>query len=299
MSTAAAAAQQPSLAQRVQWWKGVPYWLTLPTVAYLLVFFAWPMVQSFSLAFRVDGSWSLANFHGMVHDAQFWPAIRFTLLLVVVIVPLQFVIALGMALLANAKLRGRSIFLYIFLLPLAISDLAAGIVWSSIFTQQGYLNTVLQGIGIIHVPFIWIDPRHQSLMLLTVVAAELWRSTSLVMIVLFAGLQGIPRDYQEAAEVFGAGFLRRLRHVILPMLKPAIQAALVLRIVLAFEAFATVIAITGAGSTVLAEQAWKWQTNYNDHGIAAAYASLLLVLSVVAAAVVFGALRTPRERLAK
>ena len=57
------------------------------------------------------------------------------------IVPLQFVLALGMALIVNAKLRGRGLFLYIFLLPLAISDLAAGIVWSAIFTERGYLNT--------------------------------------------------------------------------------------------------------------------------------------------------------------
>jgi multiple sugar transport system permease protein len=204
-----------------------------------------------------------------------------------------------MALLANAALRGRGILLYIFLLPLAVSDLAAGIAWSGIFTQQGYLNTVLEGVGLLDVPFIWIDPRHESLMLLTVVAAELWRSTALIMIILFAGLQAIPRDYSEAAEVFGASGWQRLRHVILPMLKPSIQAALVLRTVLAFETFSTVIAITGSGTTVLANQAWRWQTSYREPGIAAAYASLLLVLSMVIAGLVFRALRTPRERMAR
>jgi multiple sugar transport system permease protein len=268
-------------------------------VGYLVLFFAWPMVQAFELAFRANGAWTFQNFSGMFSDAQFGQALRFTVLLVVVIVPLQFILALGMALLVNAKLRGNSIFLYIFLLPLAISDLAAGIVWTSIFTQQGYLNTVLQGVGIIHLPFIWIDPRHEALMLFVVVVAEIWRSTALIMIILFAGLQGISRDYAEAAEVFGAGPLRRLRHVTLPMLKPAIQAALVLRVVLAFEAFSTVVALTGAGSTVLAEQAWRWQIKYTDPGIAAAYASLLLVLTLVSAGIAFGALRTPRERMAR
>jgi multiple sugar transport system permease protein len=209
------------------------------------------------------------------------------------------VLALGMALLINANLKGRGIFLYIFLLPLAVSDLAAGIVWSGIFNQQGYLNTALEGIGLIKVPVIWIDPRHEYLQLLTVVAAEMWRSTALIMIILFSGLQGIPKEFSEAADVFGANPWQRLRHVILPMLKPALQAALVLRIVLAFEAFSTVIAITGAGSTVLAEQAWRWQVQYTDPGIAAAYSSLLLALSVVAAGVAFWLLRTPRERLAR
>jgi multiple sugar transport system permease protein len=278
---------------------GLPYWLTAPAIAYLLFFMAWPMVQSFDLAFRANGTWTLANFQGMLSDQQFWPAVRFTLLLIVVIVPVQFVIALGMALLIDAGLRGRSVFLFIFLLPLAVSDLAAGIAWSSIFTQQGYLNTVLQDLGLIRVPFFWIDPRHVSLLLLGVVAAELWRSTALITLVLVTGLQGIARDYAEAAEVFGAGFVQRLRHVILPMLKPAIQAALVLRIVFAFEAFATVIAITGAATTVLAEQAWRWQTEYMQPGVAAAYASLILVLSLVCAGLTFHLLRTPREQLVR
>jgi multiple sugar transport system permease protein len=180
-----------------------------------------------------------------------------------------------------------------------VSDLAAGIVWSSIFTQQGYLNTVLQDLRVIRVPFFWIDPRHVTLLLLAVVAAELWRSTALITLILVTGLQGIARDYAEAAEVFGAGFFQRLRYVTLPMLRPAIQAALVLRIVFAFEAFATVIAVTGAATTVLAEQAWRWQTNYLQPGVAAAYASLILVLSLVCAGLAFRVLRTPREQLAR
>lgn len=282
------------------WWKGWPYWLILPTIVYLVLFLAWPTVQAFGLAFRANGHWTLANVNGMLDDQQFGQALEFTLLLVAVIVPLQLVLALAMALLANAKLRGRSIFLFIFLLPLAVSDLAAGIVWSAIFQQQGYLNTILQGLGLIHVPFLWIDPTHPfTLLLMTVVCAELWRSTALITIVLFAGLQNVSKDYYEAAEVFGAGWWQRLWHVTLPMLKPAIQAALVLRIVLAFEAFATVIAITGAGAHVLAEQSWTWYSTYAKPGIAAAYAALILVLSFVLAIVVFVALRTPRERLAR
>jgi multiple sugar transport system permease protein len=277
----------------------LPYWLTVPAIAYLLFFLAWPMVESFGLAFRANGAWTLANFQAMLNDQQFWPAVRFTLLLIAVIVPVQFVVAVGMALLIDAGLRGRSVFLFIFLLPLAVSDLAAGIVWSSIFTQQGYLNTVLQDLHVIRVPFFWIDPRHETLLLLAVIAAELWRSTALITLILVAGLQGIARDYAEAAEVFGADFVQRLRHVILPMLKPAIQAALVLRIVFALEAFATVIAVTGAATTVLAEQAWRWQTQYMEQGVAAAYAALILVLTLVSAGVAFRLLRTPREQLAR
>jgi multiple sugar transport system permease protein len=289
--------QPATLGRRLRRWEGLPYWLILPTLAYLGVFFAWPMVQAFQLAFHVDGVWTFAPFRTMIHDTAFGEAFRFTLLLIAVIVPVQFVLALGMALLVNAKLHGRGLLLYIFLLPLAISDLAAGIVWSSMFTENGYLNTVLEKAGLIDQPFIWIDPRHRGLLLLTVVTAEVWRSTALIMVILVAGLQGIPRDYGEAAEVFGAGFFRRIWHVTLPMLKPAIQVALLLRIILAFEVFSTVIAITGQGTTVLAAEAWRWQTSYEDENVAAAYASLILVLSVISAGLVLRLLRTPREQL--
>jgi multiple sugar transport system permease protein len=294
-----AVAQQATLAKRLRRWEGLPYWLILPSLAYLALFFAWPMVKSFQLAFQEDGDWTLAAFRTMLDDVAFGEAFRFTLLLIVVIVPLQFVLALLMALLVNAKLRGRGIFLYIFLLPLAISDLAAGIVWSSMFTELGYLNTVLEKVGLIDVPYIWINPSRESLLLLTVVVAEIWRSTALIMIILVAGLQGIPRDYAEAAEVFGASFFQRVRHVILPMLKPSIQVALLLRLILAFEVFSTVIAITGRGATVLAAEAWRWQDSYEDANVAAAYASLILVLSLVSAALVLVLLRTPRERMAR
>lgn len=283
--------------RRLRRWEGLPYWLILPTVGYVLLFFGWPMIQAFGLAFHQDGVWTLAPFRTMLDDVAFGQAFRFTLLLIVVIVPVQFVLALAMALLVNAKLEGSGIFLYIFLLPLAISDLAAGIVWSSIFTERGYLNTVLEKVWVLDQPFIWIDPRHESLLLLTVVVAEVWRSTAIIMIILVAGLQGIPRDYSEAAEVFGASFLQRVRHVILPMLKPSIQVALLLRIILAFEVFSTVIAITGQGTTVLAAEAWRWQTINMDDNVAAAYASLILVLSIASAVLVLRLLRTPRERL--
>jgi multiple sugar transport system permease protein len=289
-------AERPTLAQRVRRWEGLPYWLVLPTLGFLALFFAWPMVQSFELAFREEGRWTLDHVRTMRNDLRFEEALGFTLLLIAVIIPAQFVLALAMALIVNAKLRLRGLFLYIFLLPLAISDLAAGIVWSAIFTETGYLNTVLTRLGVIDVPYIWLNPLHKNQLLLAIVVAEIWRSTALIMIILVAGLQAIPRDYGEAAEVFGAGFFQRVRHVTLPMLKPSLQVALLLRIILAFEVFATVIAITGASTTVLAAEAWRWQETNQNANVAAAYASLILVLSLVSAAIVIRLLRTPKEQ---
>ena len=286
-----------SVGRRLRRWEGLPYALILPTVAYLGLFFAWPMVQAFGLAFQIDGEWTFAPFRTMWNDANFESALRFTLLLVVVIVPLQFVLALAMALIVNSKIHGRGLFLAIFILPLAISDLAAGLVWLAILTERGYLNTALEKLGLIDQEYIWLDPTKPNHLLIAVVVAELWRSTAFVMVIFLAGLQSIPPEYTEAAEVFGAGLLQRIRTVILPMLKPSIQVALILRIIFAFEAFAVVLAITGRAKTTLATEAWRWQADYFDSHVAAAYSALILVLSLLSAGVVIWIFRTPREQM--
>jgi multiple sugar transport system permease protein len=293
----ATVAQPVPIGRRLRRWEGLPYVLILPTVAYLGLFFAWPMVQAFELAFRIDGDWTLAPFRTMYNDTNFNQALTFTLLLVGVIVPIQFVLALVMALIANSKLHGRGLFLAIFILPLAISDLAAGLVWQAILTERGYLNTLLTKVGIIDQDYIWLDPTKPNNLLIAVVVAELWRSTAFVMVIFLAGLQGIPHEYTEAAEVFGAGFFQRVRRVILPMLKPAIQVALLFRIIFAFEAFAVIIAITGRAKTTLATEAWRWQAEYFDSHVAAAYSALILVLSLVSAGLVVFLLRTPRAQM--
>ena len=164
------------------------------------------MVQAFQLAFRDGGAWTIEPFRMMVNDANFSDAFKFTMLLVVVIVPLQFVLALAMALLINSKLHGRGVFLAIFIMPLAISDLAAGLVWQSILTERGYLNTFLEAIGVIDQPYIWLDPTKPNQLLMAVVVAELWRSTAFVMVIFLAGPPGDPARVQRG----GRGLRRRL-----------------------------------------------------------------------------------------
>jgi multiple sugar transport system permease protein len=275
-----------------------PYALLAPSRIYLAVFFAMPMINAFGLAFQGDaGGYSLEPIRRMLGDERFTQALTTTLLLVVIIIPIQFVVAMGMALVVNARLKGTDLWLYVFALPLGVSELAAGIVWFSIFTEQGWLNSLLTQVGILDRPFIFLDYEHPALLILTIVVAEAWRATSIIMIILVAGLQGIPRDYLEAADVFGATAWQRVRHVILPLLKPSIRVALILRTILAFQAFATVIALAGNATTVLANEAYRWYWSIRDSRVAAAYASLILILSVVSTVLFLVLLPTEEERL--
>lgn len=205
---------------------------------------------------------------------------------------------MSMALVVNARLKGTDLWLHIFALPLGISELAAGIVWFSIFTEQGWLNSFLTQLGLLDRPFIFLNYQRPVLLILTIVVAEAWRATAIIMVILVAGLQGIPRDYLEAADVFGATPWQRVRHVILPLLRPSIRVALILRTILAFQVFATVIALAGSATNVLAGEAYRWYQNLRDARVAAAYATLILILSVVSTVLFLLLLPTEEDRSA-
>jgi multiple sugar transport system permease protein len=296
MASAPAAAAKGDTRRRLGW---APYALLAPSLVYLAVFFALPMVNAFGLAFQGDaGGYSLEPVRRMLGDGRFGDALRTTLLLVVIIVPIQFVVAMSMALVVNARLKGTDLWLYIFALPLGISELAAGIVWFSIFTEQGWLNSLLIRLDLIDRPFIFLNYQRPVLLILTIVVAEAWRATSIIMVILVAGLQGIPRDYLEAADVFGATPWQRVRHVILPLLRPSIRVALILRTILAFQVFATVIALAGSATNVLAGEAYRWYQNLRDARVAAAYATLILILSVASTVLFLLLLPTEEDRSA-
>jgi multiple sugar transport system permease protein len=275
-----------------------PYVLLLPSVVFLLVFFIAPVFQGLKFAFSNQaGHYGLATFHQMVTDPGFWPSVTNTLIMLALVLPVQFILAIAMSLLVNAKLRGSGCWLYIYMLPLGISDLTSGIIWYSIFTQQGWLNSILTDLGVIHQPVIWLGYQHQLLLIATIVIAEAWRSTSIVVIVLVGGLQAIPKDYGEAADVFYASPWQKFWHVTLPLMMPTLRTALILRTVLAFEVFATVIALAGSSLSVLATKANEAYTQFQEPHLAAAYGVLIMVLSVVATAIFLAALpvRTGQE----
>lgn len=226
---------------------------------------------------------TLENVQRMISDFRFGPALITTLLLIVLILPFQFILAIIMALVLQSQIRGNSLFLYIYAIPLGISDLTAGIVWFSIFTQRGFLNSVLVSTGVLQQPYIFLQAENTGWMITAIVLAEVWRATSIVMVIVVAGLQAVPRDYLEAGEVFGANVWQRLRHIVLPLLRPSLQVALILRTILAFQVFAVLVALTGGDVlTVLSNETYRWYdpARFNNPNVAAAYAGFILLISL-------------------
>ena len=253
--------------------------LIAPSLVFMTLLFAWPMLVGIGQAFSGGDGPTVEYLRRMVDDPYFWPAVRNTFLLIVVLIPLQFALALGMALLLRTRPRFQGLYFYIWVIPLAISDLAAGLVWLSIFTDRGYLNSVLDMVGV--GGYSWLSYENPTTMYLAVLVAELWRATSLVFVILVAGLQGIPRDYDEAAEVFGASYWKRLRYVILPQLRPSIQVAVILRTILALQTFAVAQALAGREFPLLVGETYHWYTALQNPNVAAAIALVVLAISMV------------------
>lgn len=232
----------------------------------------------------------------MVNDRFFWPALRTTLLIIVLVIPIQFVLSIIMALVIQANLRGTNFFLYIFSIALGISDLAVGILWYSIFTQLGFLNSILQGLGLIDAPITYLTADTRYWIIIAICLAEVWRATALVMVIVVAGLQAISHEVLEAAEVFGANLWQRVRYIILPLLRPSLQVALILRTILAFQVFAVVIVLGGGDIvTVLANETYRQYYELRNFNLAAAYASFILLLSMVSAVFYLKAVQTQEE----
>ncbi|HVD50567.1 MAG TPA: sugar ABC transporter permease [Candidatus Udaeobacter sp.] len=273
----------------------LPYTLLLPSIVFLAVLIVIPMAQALLLSFATDsGGFTLENFRRMLADVSFSDAWRNTFLLLLLIVPLQVALALAMALLVNSRFRGHRWFFLIYTIPLAVSDLAAGLLWLAAFTERGYLNSELQNAGVIGQPVLWLSFDNFAGLVTAIVIAESWRTTAMVLLVLIAGLELIPRDVLETAELFGASRFRRTVHVVLPLLRPSLQSALVIRTIFAFQTFAVVFALAGRNLPVLAGEAYSWYATNQDERLAAAYGVVILGLSI-AAIVVYLRLLGPRE----
>ena len=260
--------------------RGLPYLLLAPAGLFLALFFALPFVQVVWQALTENGQFTLDHFRTMAADWKFRPALINTFLLAVVVVPIQIAMALGMASLVTGIGRGRDLILYVWTIPLGISDLAAGLIWLAILEQNGFLNSFLYTFGLIDGPNNWLTYQHPWLLFVAVIVAEVWRATAIVLVILVAGMGLIPKEYYEAAEVFGAGPWKRFRRITLPLLRPSLQTALILRTILAFEVFAVVVALTGTNMPVLMSETYNWQFTLQDRNVAAAYALVILAISI-------------------
>ena len=272
----------------------LPYLLILPTVIFLSAFFLYPFVLVTGQAFGDGGGLSLASFREVTSYWKFPISLQNTMLLAAAVVPVQLALALLMATMVNRMKKGRDLVLYVWTIPLGISDLAAGIIWLAIFEQSGFLNSMMLGLGVIDRPTAFLSYQHPGMIFLAIALAEIWRATAIMLVILVAGIGLIPKEYYEAAEVFGASPWQRFLKVTLPLLRPSLQTALILRVVLAFEVFAVVAALGGTIFPVLMGEIYAYQFDLQNGGAAAALALIVLGISIVFTLIILRVLRVPK-----
>ncbi|MCP4543739.1 MAG: sugar ABC transporter permease [Chloroflexi bacterium] len=227
--------------------KAVPYILILPVAIYYAAFWIRPVITSVIGSFTdADGFFTLQNFVMVFNEENFVPALRNTAVIVIFSVTLEFLAALFLALLINRKFVGSNFFLFLAMIPMALPAAAAGAMWTTGLTAHGWVNSLLQYVGFLAEgkKIYWLAGSELSLLALLIVI-DAWQVIPSVMIILLAGLQNIAKETQEAGYVFGGGYLTVLRKITLPMLKPTIQTAVILRLISAIQIWLIVVFLLG------------------------------------------------------
>jgi multiple sugar transport system permease protein len=187
------------------------------------------------------------NYRALVNDAVFWRSLRVTLLYAAISVPMAMLVSIGVALLLNVKLRAQSIFRTLVFLPSLVPTVASAMLWKWMFNQRlGLINRVLSPLlGWLHKPAPpWLDQSNWVVPSLALMGV--W-SVGNTVIIYLAGLQDVPRELYEAAELDGAGPARRLWHVTIPMISPVIFFNLIMAIIGILQVFDTPFMMTKGG----------------------------------------------------
>ncbi len=265
-----------------------------PAILGLLLFFLGPMIVSFLLSFTEydilvgSANWiGLENYREMFADELFWKSLRVSAIYSVISVPLQLIFGLLLAVLLNQKMRGIYLFRAIFYLPTVVSGVGVAMLWRWMFNPEyGVINTLLGKIGV-QGPG-WLTSERWALPALII--TSLWGIGG-TMLIYLAGLQGIPQELHEAAEIDGAGAIARFRSITIPLISNVTFFNLVLGIIGALQTFTEAFVMTGGGpnnSTLfLAVYLYRSAFQYLKMGYASAVAWVMFAIVLVLTLLVF------------
>lgn len=262
-----------------------------PAIVYLVLVVAYPLVLAFLYAFsnatvssRSLQFTGLQTFVAVIHDPVFLTALRNTAVITVVSQALVVVLSTVLAFVLTADFRGKWVVRLLILVPWATPIALSAVAWlwmlDSIFTPFDWFAQVF---GVIppggHIVFLG----HAGLAMGSVIALQTWRILPLATVILMAGMSSIPQDVEDAAEVDGAGFWRKLFGVTIPLLTPVIMVALLFGIVFTFTDMAVVFILTGGGpgnaTQVLAS--WAFYKGIDGGNLSAGAADALFMFPVL------------------
>lgn len=282
---------EKSTRERVLLWvdERLKWLMTLPAVFLLFALTFYPLLRAIQMStqqYLPGGETTyvgIENYINLLNNDAFLQSLVVTGKFIGLAVGLEFVLGFGIALVLNKKIKMRGLWQTLILIPMILSPTVIGLIWRLMYTPDGLLDYMAA-------PFIgrnvgWIsDP---DVALYAVVATDVWQWTPLVVLVIFAGLQSVPSDIQEAAIMDGAPRWRRFVDIVFPYLKSLIVLVLIIRVVDALRVFAKVYILTRGGpsnaTNVISMEMYRTAFRFSNFGQASAMAISLLVVVMILA----------------
>lgn len=269
-----------------------PYLYLSPALIFLCLLMLIPMISVIGYSFqesailRPDTSFvGLKNYKAVFNDAIFWQSLWHTLYFTMMSVIFHMTIGLAFALMLNSQRINptlRSILRVLYILPWLFTAVIIAVIWRLILDPNGVVNSLLMALNIIDTKIEWFSSPRTALHAVTV--ANIWAGYPLFMVSLLAGLQGIPKDLYEAADIDGANGLQKLIYITIPQLMPIIVSIALLDFIWTMQVFPLIWMTTGGGpiyaTEVLSTYTYKLAFAKYDMSQAAASAVIVLIISL-------------------
>lgn len=230
----------------------LPYLLLIPPLLFLLATLVYPLLFSIHMGTTnyKTGEWnSFHNFIRAAKDPLLRESVKQMAIYAAVVVSAEFFLGLALALLISRFVKNallKALFYFLFLVPLIIPPVAAGVIFRLMYTPgYGVVNYLLQSLGVIQGEILWLSQPVTAMF--AVISIDVWQWTPFVFFVFFAGLQAVPQDVVEAANVDGASAWQVFKFVEFPYLRPLMLLVLILRLADTVQVFDHVMVLTQGG----------------------------------------------------
>lgn len=260
----------------------------LPTMAGLMILNIIPIFQTIYQSFFKTGAFGrgnifvgLDNYERLIADGAVWQALINTIKYAIVEVPFSIAIALVIAVLLNSKMRGRSTYRAIYFLPMVVAPAAVSMVWKWLFNSKfGLLNHLLSSIGL--KPVYWLS--NPKIAIYSIAVVGIWSVIGYNMVLFLAGLQEIPKDYYEAAEIDGANAFQQFFNITVPLISPTMFFVVVTRVIASLQVFDSIFMMIDKSSQALPKTQslvylfYRYAFVENNKGYGSAIVVLLLAI---------------------
>lgn len=276
----------------------------VPLIAVLLLVAGWPLVRTLYFAFTdayLDDSANhilvgFRNFVDVAQDPLWWQAVRNTVLFTAISVAIETVLGLAIALLVHEMIPGRGLVRAAILIPWSIPVVVSTKIWDWMLNDQfGVLNQAIVAMGLADHGIAWTA--NGSLLLGIVIFIDVWMTTPFMVLLILAGLQILPEEIFEAAEVDGVPWWKRFWSLTLPLLAPTIGVAVLFRVLDALRMFdlAYVLAGSNVNAMTISIYARDRLINYQELGVGSAASTMVFLLIAFVAILIIGAMRLDRS----